>query len=220
MNNVADPNDTDHDLKTTPDGDAEEFTTPDSAASDGGGEHDFDDFRESQNYADGDLPETLTAIIVGKPPKKEYVRFTADPKYILRGAHTLDDGDDKHLVHRTLCAHEYLRDDLVRADLFLGITEEGRVFFGSVPTPGEDGTRYAAHESLYQAVRLAQAGWRRIRWSMTLKQYVALPACGQIPEPKWPTMPLTELLKIAFRGRMITTLDHPVVRKLQGKGRE
>jgi hypothetical protein len=39
-----------------------------------------------------------------------------------------------------------------------------------------------------------------------------------LPEPTWPadlTMP--DIIKIAFRGRLIETADHPVLRALRGE---
>ena len=39
---------------------------------------------------------------------------------------------------------------------------------------------------------------------------------AELPDPKWPAMPFPAMLKIAFRDRMIDTLDHPVIRDLRG----
>ena len=36
------------------------------------------------------------------------------------------------------------------------------------------------------------------------------------PEPIWPDLGFPDILKIAFRGRMISSLDHPVVQRLRG----
>jgi hypothetical protein len=36
-------------------------------------------------------------------------------------------------------------------------------------------------------------------------------------EPKWPELTFQELIRIAFRGgKLIDTLDHPVVRQIRG----
>jgi hypothetical protein len=35
-------------------------------------------------------------------------------------------------------------------------------------------------------------------------------------EPVWPDLSFQELIKIAYRDRMITSLEHPVVRRLRG----
>jgi hypothetical protein len=38
-----------------------------------------------------------------------------------------------------------------------------------------------------------------------------------MPEPVWPDVPFSGLVHIAFKGRVIDTLDHPVVRRLRGE---
>jgi hypothetical protein len=36
-------------------------------------------------------------------------------------------------------------------------------------------------------------------------------------EPVWPEEPFNELLRIAFRDRIISSPDHPVVKRLRGQ---
>jgi hypothetical protein len=36
-------------------------------------------------------------------------------------------------------------------------------------------------------------------------------------EPDWPELPFQELVRIAHRDRMITSLDHAVVKRLRGQ---
>jgi hypothetical protein len=52
---------------------------------------------------------------------------------------------------------------------------------------------------------------------MSLGGYDVFQATGDLPEPKWPEQPLQELLRIAFKDRFITTLDHPVLQRLRGE---
>jgi len=37
-----------------------------------------------------------------------------------------------------------------------------------------------------------------------------------LPDPRWPTISFREIIRIAFRDRMIESLDHPVIRELRG----
>ena len=37
------------------------------------------------------------------------------------------------------------------------------------------------------------------------------------PEPDWPDMAFNALLRIAFKGKVIDTLDHPMLRRLRGE---
>ena len=39
---------------------------------------------------------------------------------------------------------------------------------------------------------------------------------SDMADPAWPELSFYELLKIAYRDRMITSLEHPVVKRLRG----
>ena len=52
---------------------------------------------------------------------------------------------------------------------------------------------------------------------MSLNAYDIDVAMGAFPDPIWPSVTFPELLKIAFKGRMIEDLDHPVLRRLRGE---
>jgi hypothetical protein len=42
-------------------------------------------------------------------------------------------------------------------------------------------------------------------------------ATGELPDPEWPEMSFTRILEVAFKGRYITDLDHPALRRLRGE---
>jgi hypothetical protein len=45
-----------------------------------------------------------------------------------------------------------------------------------------------------------------------------LVADEDLGDPKWPDLPYTEILRIAFRSEgIINSLDHPIVKKLRGQ---
>ena len=52
---------------------------------------------------------------------------------------------------------------------------------------------------------------------MDLKGYDIFEAAANLPEPIWPETTMDELLEVAFRGRIITGLDHPVVQDRLGR---
>jgi hypothetical protein len=53
--------------------------------------------------------------------------------------------------------------------------------------------------------------------NMALGAYDIDLAVGAFPDPVWPSLCFEELLKIAFKGRMINDLDHVVLRRLRGE---
>jgi hypothetical protein len=52
---------------------------------------------------------------------------------------------------------------------------------------------------------------------MSLGAYEVFQATGELPNPEWPEMSFTRILEIAFKGRYITDLDHPALRRLRGE---
>jgi hypothetical protein len=63
---------------------------------------------------------------------------------------------------------------------------------------------------------MAMDCWLRVQANMDLGAYELRRAMHEIPAPVWPTHTLHELLKIAFRDRVVDRLDHPVVKRLHG----
>ena len=63
----------------------------------------------------------------------------------------------------------------------------------------------------------AKVVWLRISANMDLKGYDIFEAAASLPEPIWPETTMDELLEVAFRGRIITSLDHPVVQDRLGR---
>jgi hypothetical protein len=51
---------------------------------------------------------------------------------------------------------------------------------------------------------------------MSLGAYEITVAESVIADPVWPELSYQELVRIAYRDRMITSLDHPVVKRLRG----
>jgi len=100
--------------------------------------------------------------------------------------------------------------------IYTAIDRQGNVFLIPVPLPNEDGVRNSWHESLAQAVAEAEIHWIRIVANKFVGGYDVMVAQAPLPEPDWPEMTMEELLKIAFRGKIINSLDHPVVQKLLG----
>jgi hypothetical protein len=100
--------------------------------------------------------------------------------------------------------------------LFVGVDRRGNVFIIVVPLPGPDGRRNPWHQSLHSAVVAAETSW--VRSVANLKQggYDLYVADGAIADPDWPDVSLDEILQIAFRDRIIDSVDHPVIKQLLG----
>ena len=51
----------------------------------------------------------------------------------------------------------------------------------------------------------------------SLGAYEVYDATGKLPDPEWPEVSFQELLRIAFKDRFIESLDHSVIKRLQGQ---
>lgn len=73
-----------------------------------------------------------------------------------------------------------------------------------------------AWDSAPLAAAAAKRRWVRVQYSFALGAYDVYEAPVQPPEPTWPDRPIGELVKLAFVGRVINSLEHPVMQKLLG----
>jgi hypothetical protein len=162
------------------------------------------------------VKKLLTNVLVGKPKKPQFFRtHSADdmtfPGMIL---------ENKEARESYVVVPEVAQEisELVRpVMLHAAIDRQNNVFLIPVPLPGEDGTRNPWHESLAQAVEHAKLKWIRISANMHVGGYDVYEAEGELPEPEWPEHDIDALVQVAFRGKIITDLDHPIVQSLLGK---
>ena len=114
-----------------------------------------------------------------------------------------------------------LRDELVGEwvpmMLYPAINRQGVVFLWPVRLPGEDGRLDRWSESAREATGLATEGWIRMRSNRSLGAYEVTQPLVEFPAPTWPDKTIDELIVIGFKGRVINTADHPVLRHLRGE---
>jgi hypothetical protein len=162
------------------------------------------------------VKKLLTNVLVGKPKKPQFFRTHASddmtfPAMIL---------ENKESRESYVVVPEVAQEvsELVRpVMLHAAIDRQNNVSLIPVPLPGEDGTRNPWHESLAQAVEHAKLKWIRITANMHAGGYDVYEAEGELPEPEWPAHDIDALIQVAFRGKIITSLDHPVVQSLLGR---
>lgn len=64
---------------------------------------------------------------------------------------------------------------------------------------------------------MAKGAWASCRSNTALGAYEPFVASADYGQPAWPKRTLAEILEIAFRGRIIDSVEHPVVLRLQGR---
>ena len=177
----------------------------------------FSSLRLSQNFGESlGVKKVLTTEPVGKPSKDRFFRTHTSPSWVFP-TWILENkaARETYIVSPEVAS---VLGDLVRpVELYAVIDRQNNPYLVPIPLPGPSGVRNSWHESLLQAVLSARLVWLRISANMDLKGYDIFEAAANLPEPIWPETTMDELLEVAFRGRIITGLDHPVVQDRLGR---
>jgi hypothetical protein len=75
-----------------------------------------------------------------------------------------------------------------------------------------DGRSNSWHQTAHEARRMAEENWIRIVANMDMGGYDIFKALAPIDEPDWSKMTFQQLLEVAFRNRIISSRDHPVLK--------
>ena len=177
----------------------------------------FSSLRLSQNFGETlGVKKVLATVPVGKPTKDRFFRTHTSPSWVFP-TWILENkaARETYIVSPEVAS---VLGDLVRpVELYAVIDRQNNPYLVPIPLPGPNGVRNSWHESLLQAVLPARLVWLRISANMDLKGYDIFEAAANLPEPIWPETTMDELLEVAFRGRIITGLDHPVVQDRLGR---
>jgi len=161
--------------------------------------------------------EVLSHVPVRKPLRTEYLRVHPDPEMVLATAVFFDKEERDEVFIVTPGMRAVMAGELKSVLLATTVTRQGVTFLWPVPLPGANGRTYAWWETARQAAELAKTTWVRVASDSDLGAYRIFVAEDQLPDPAWPDMPLSRLLEIGFRDRVIAGVDHPLVRRLRGK---
>jgi hypothetical protein len=178
---------------------------------------DLESLRLSQDFGTQlGVKKLLTRVPVRKPTKQEFVRVHPSPAYRLETmVLELKSENETYLVPPDM--QQELLSDIVPVRLFTAITRQGVVILWPCKLPGIDGRTNPWHQTALEAASLAQESWVKVVANMHLGGYETYVAEGTLPDPEWPDLTLQELLRIAFRDRLIDRPDHPVVAQLLGR---
>ena len=155
---------------------------------------------------------------VRKPSKEWFFRAHPDEAYRLQTTVLeLKEEREIYLVSselRSLLAAEATFSVRV---LFTCINRQDVLFFWPIRLPSPDGRRDEWSRSALEAAMMARDHWVRVTANMSLGAYNVDEAIGELPEPRWPEKTFQELIRTAFKDRMIDTLEHPVLKRLRGE---
>ena len=177
--------------------------------------YDLEQLRIDPSAMEGaSVRKLLLTVPVRKPNKQEFIRVHPGQQYRETQAF-IELKEDREVFAVDLRAVPGLREECFFATLFTAINRAGVVFLWPVKVPADGEKVLEWHSSAAMAAQHAMKAWTRVRANMSLGAYEVTEATGaNIPEPEWPEIPFKDIYRIAFRDKIIRSLDHPVVKRL------
>jgi hypothetical protein len=173
--------------------------------------------RLDANYAAGlGVKKMLTTVPVRKPGKQEWFRVRPGDAWRLQTATFEDEAlRETYLVSQSLWSELA---GLIHPTLIVtAINRQGDLFLWRLKLPGADGRPNHWTDSALAIAREAETGWRRMASNMAAGYYEGFVPEATLPEPEWPERTFAEIIRTAFKGRLIDSLDHPLLRSLRGE---
>ena len=177
-------------------------------------EFDLESFRVDESML-GHTAREQVVVPVDKPSKDMFFRVHNFEAVV---ASLLKDSDGKFLLITAAVANDpLLAGHVAPYKLNLTIDRSGNLRLWPVRQVRLGEPSNGAWESAAVIGEAAKHMWVRMQWSPTLKAYDRYDAPFQPPEPEWPDRKIDGIVKVAFAGRVVTSLDHPTVAKLLGR---
>ena len=183
---------------------------------------DLDSLRLGSDFSAGlGVRRVITTIPVRKPSKDEWFRRRAGDGWALQTAVLEVEKGTERTVY-ILARHLWTdySGEITPAVLYICMNRQGDLFVWRVKLPGPDGRPNTWTDSALEIARAATTTWCRMKSDMTNGIYTHFVPADDVvlPEPAWPTdLTMADILRIAFRGRLIESVDHPVLRELRGE---
>jgi len=173
--------------------------------------------RLGADYAAGlGVKKVISTIPTRKPGKQEWFRVRpGDDWRIQTAVFEAEEGREIYLVDRALWTD--LAGEIHPALLMVCVNRAGDLFLWRAKLPGEDGRSNTWTESALRIAAAAERQWVRMVANLHAGHYEHFEPATDLPDPEWPALALPEILRIAFRDRFVTTLDHPLLRQLRGQ---
>lgn len=176
---------------------------------------DFEGLRLRQDFPNlMDIRRLLTTVQVRKPGRQEFIRVHSE-WYYLTAVIEAEETREIYVVHQDL--REELSNEIVHKVFFTVVSRQGAVFLWPIKLPNELGQLDTWNRSAMEAAHYAKSHWVRVSSNSSGKVYDVIEAKSFADEPIWPKEGFEKILGIAFKGRIINSMDHPVLRQLRGE---
>jgi hypothetical protein len=103
--------------------------------------------------------------------------------------------------------------------LYLAITRQKNLFLWKVRIPGPDDRINTWHTTLRESAEFAMKTWAKVTPNMGNKCYEYSEPVAKLSEPEWPPdlTSIRDVLKLAFKGLVIDSPDHEILKRLRGE---
>jgi hypothetical protein len=161
------------------------------------------------------VKKLITTVPVRRPNPQDFVRVHPSPKYRDNFA-VIDLKEDRedYLVRPEIIPE--LAGEITYKTIFTAVNRQGICFLWPVRYPSPDDRRNDWARSMREAAELGMARWVRMKSNRDLGAYEVFEAESVMAEPVWPELSFQQLIKTAFRDRIIAETNHPVIRRLRG----
>jgi len=169
-----------------------------------------------------DLRDLVTAELVElparKPKKDEW--FRVHPDYQQQGGILEIDSENKVFWVSKKMQSQVAHDPCFTFRLcVLVVTRQGVPFIWPVKTDVEAGGTGDKYVRIpFAAMTHGREKWTRLYWSQDRREH-QIETSDLLDAPKFPDKPFSELLKLAFKDAVISTVDHPAILNLKGKAK-
>jgi hypothetical protein len=173
-------------------------------------------YRLSQDFAAATgVSEVVTTVDVRRPRNQEWFQAHPDPAWSMSVAVLVAEQEkETFLVDPDILPS--VRDEVVPKILVACMTREGQPIIWPIKLPDSLGRLDTWNLSALAACEVAKTKWTRLASDQAHGRYRTQVARTDQSAPSWP-LSFPQLLEIAFQGREINDLNHPVLRRLRGE---
>ena len=160
-----------------------------------------------------------TVIPIRNPKPDEFFRCMADEDYSM-DAHilSLKTENEWYMIDPDILPEIQLESQLRVMTLYVCVTMNSTPFVTCIPQPDEMGKINPWHQSGHITMEEAKQCWVRRQADKANGGYTITKAINaMLPDPKWPTMTLNEIIGRAFDKFYIDDINHPVLQRLRGE---
>jgi hypothetical protein len=160
-----------------------------------------------------------TVIPIRNPKPDEFFRCMSDEDYSMDSyILSLKTENEWYLIDPEILPEIQLESQLRVMSLYVCVTMNSTPFVTCIPQHDEMGKINSWHESGHITMEEAKQCWVRRQADKANGGYTITKAINaMLPDPKWPTMTLNEIIGRAFDKFYIDDINHPVLQRLRGE---